>query len=264
MNENKKILVIVLVVVAIFALIPIVAIINVVKSKNIIEEFHETMNSEDLNLIYIGRDNCSYCNLFDEEIEFIDDEFDIDYLYINTNKLTNKDFDELLTTLDINEDDFGTPYILITQNGEKLAEQPGYIPENQLFDFLQEYGLIEEDETLPLNYIDYEEYTNIIASQEKQIVVIAQSGCDGCLKARPVLYELAHEYGLKINYLNASFIDSENAEAFQTSLSYFEENGISTPTMLVVSNNEVIDVLVGSVELEEYIDFLKTNSLMEE
>jgi len=264
MNENKKMLIMVIVIVAIIALIPLTALITNIRSKNILKEVNEYIQDEGYKVVYIGRDNCSYCILFEPEIELVSGEADMEYLYVNTNKLKSNHLSQLLENLKINEDDFGTPYLVITKDGEIIAQRAGYMPEDQLLKYLKEQGVIEEDKKLSLNYIDYQEYSALISSSEKQLIVIAQSGCDGCLKARPILYEIADEYGVKINYLNASMIDQTNAESFQTSLTYFKENGISTPTMLVVQNSQVIDSLVGSVEFDKYVDFLIKNDYIKE
>lgn len=259
MNENKKILIMGIIVLALISVIPITILVTNNKSKKVYERFSEYINSEELKLVYIGRDNCSYCTLFKPEIDLISKEYGVDYLYINTNNLVQKHFDKLLSDLDINPSEFGTPYLVTVKDGKKVSEQVGYMPESGLFDYLKSQGIIESDAKLPLNYIDYQEYSKLISSKSKQLIVIAQSGCEGCVKARPIMYELAKEYGVKINYLNASLISQEDAPIFQDSLEYFKENGISTPLMLVVSNNKVVDALAGSASKDSYIKFLTNN-----
>ena len=264
MNENKKMMIMGIIVMAIIAIIPLTALFTNAKSKKILEEVNEYIKSDDYKVVYIGRDDCSYCVLFEPEIKLIKEKTDMDYLYVNTNELKNNDLDKLLENLEIDESDFGTPYLVISKNGEIVNQNAGFMPEYKLLNYLKEEGVVEEEEKLPLNYIEYEEYSNLIASQNKELIVIGQSGCEGCTKARPVLYELAEEYDVKINYLNASMLNKENAAKFQESLTYFEENGISTPTLLVVSNGKVIDALVGSVSIESYVEFLKENKFITE
>lgn len=263
MNENKKMLIMGIVIIIVLALIPITALITNIRSKNILNGVSEYIQDEDYKVVYIGRDNCYYCTLFSPEIELLEGEVGLNYLYVNTNKLKSNHLSALLENLEIDASDFGTPYLVITKDGEIVDQKSGYMPENHLFDYLKEQGVIGQDETLALNYIDYEEYSNLISSQEKELIVIAQSGCDGCLQARPILYEIADEYGIEINYLNASMLDQDEVTSFQTSLTYFEENGISTPTMLVVSNNEVVDTLVGNVDKDVYLEFLEENGFIE-
>lgn len=263
MNENKKMLIMGIIVIAIIATIPLTALITNIQSKNLLEKANEYIKEDGYKVLYIGRDNCSYCVMFEPEIELVSEEGDIEYLYVNTNKLKPEHLTQLLENLEIDEADFGTPYLVISKDGKIINQRAGYMPEDHLFEYLKENGVIEEEKALPLNYIGYQEYSSLITSNEKQLIVIAQSGCDGCLKARPVLYELADEYGIKINYLNVSMIDQTDAEGFQQSLTYFGENGISTPTMLVVQNSQVIDSLVGSVELNKYVEFLIKNGYIE-
>ena len=264
MNENKKMIIMGIIIAAIIAIIPITALVTNAKSKNILEEVNEYIKSDDYEVVYIGRDDCSYCVLFEPEIKLIGGETDMDYLYVNTNQLKGNDLDKLLENLEIDESEFGTPYLVITKDGEIVAQNAGFMPEYKLLSYLKEQGVVEEDETLPLNYVDYEEYSDLINSSTKELVVIGQSGCEGCTKARPVLYEVAEEYDVKINYLNASMLTQEEASSFQESLSYFEEKGISTPTLLVVSNGKVLDSLVGFVDVEDYVEFLTDNGFINE
>jgi len=264
MNENKKMMIMVVIIIAIVALIPITAIVTSIKSGKILEEVNEYIKDEDYKVVYIGRDDCYYCNLFAPEIELLEEQVDLEYLYVNTNNLKSSDLSKLLENLEIDEKDFGTPYLVITKDSKIVAQKSGYMSEDVLFNYLKEQKVIEEDVTLSLNYIDYTEYTNLINSNQKQIVVIGQSGCSACTSAKPNLYEVANEYDVKINYLNAAMLGEENSASFQTSLAYYEENGISTPTMLIVSNKEVIDSLVGSAEADTYVEFLTENGFIEE
>lgn len=264
MNENKKLMIMGFLIIAVLSIIPITAIVTNVKSKKTLEKFYDYIDSSELKVVYIGRDDCSYCQVFAPEIELIQEEYNVDYLYINTNNLKDNHLNELLEELEIDTSNFGTPYLVVTKDGKKVAEQSGYVTEDQLFGFFKEQTLIDESETLPLNYIDYDEYTKLINSDSKELIVIAQSGCPGCLKARPIIYELAKQYDVKINYLNVSVLDEEAGNNFQASLTYFTENGISTPLMMIVSNKEVIDAVTGSVEKEVYEEFLKENQLINE
>lgn len=261
MSETKKIVITGIIILAIISLIPITAVVTNIKSQKIIEDFHNYIDTEDTKLVYIGRDNCSYCQLFQPELDLISDEYDVDYLYINTNKLKDKHFSELLEELKADTEKFGTPYLAIVKDGKKIADRAGYLSEDALFEYLKEQNIIDKEEKLPLNYIDYEQYSKLIKSKTNQLIVIAQSGCNGCIKARPVLYELAQEYGLTINYLNASMLDEESATSFQESLDFFSD-GISTPLMLVVSNSEVVDAIAGAVEMNDYVEFLKENNFI--
>ena len=264
MNENKKLMIIGIILLVIIALVPITAIITNKMSEKIYNKFRNTMDSKKLQLVYIGRDDCSYCNLFDPEIKLISEEFDIDYLYINTNELKETHYTKILEDLEIDINNFGTPHIAVTKDGKKVAEQSGYVSEDKLFEFLKTQGLIDKEEKLALNYINYGQYSQLISSTGKELIVIAQSGCNACLSMRPIFYKVAKEYDVKINYLNVAMLDQESATAFQSSLDYFAQNSISTPTMLVVSNKKVVDSLAGAVDEEKFVSFLKTNGFIKE
>ena len=263
MNENKRLMIIGIIIILIIAIVPISAIITNTRSEKLLEEVREYVKEEN-SVIYIGRDNCSYCVMFEPEIKLVKEYTDLEYLYVDTNKLKASHLEQLLEELEIAEEDFGTPYLVITNEEKIVSQHAGYMSEDQLLEYLKETEVIEKEATLPLNYINYETYTKMISSNEKQLIVIAQSGCPSCEKAKPIFYELAQEYDVKINYLNASNIATEDAEGFPESLEYFVENGISTPTVLIVSNKKVIDSLEGVTTLENYVEFLEKNSFIKE
>ena len=148
MNENKKMLIMVVVMAAIIAIIPLTALITNIKSKNLLEKASEYVKEEGYKLLYIGRDNCSYCVLFEPEIELVSEEGDIEYLYVNTNKLKSEDLSKLLENLEIDEADFGTPYLVVSKDGKIVNQKAGYMPEDHLFEYLKENGVIEEEKSL--------------------------------------------------------------------------------------------------------------------
>ena len=114
--------------------------------------------------------------------------------------------------------------------------------------FLQKKGIIKEDEQMLLNYIGLDELN---------IIVIGQSTCSYCVQAKIVLNELVERKGVEINYLNISYLNSDETN----SLDYFKD-GFGTPVMLITKNGNLIDTYEGYVPLESYIDFLEENEVL--
>ena len=48
-------------------------------------------NNKDIyKLYFLGRDDCSYCKLFKPNIEYIKENYNIDYEYVNINEISSE------------------------------------------------------------------------------------------------------------------------------------------------------------------------------
>ena len=70
-------------------------------SKKIMDEFYEYFESKELKVIYYASSKCGYCELQTPIMEQIDKDYNIDYLYIDSTKLTSQDRETMLKKLDI-------------------------------------------------------------------------------------------------------------------------------------------------------------------
>lgn len=191
--------------------------------------------------------------------------YNFEYTYVNIDKLSNSQFNKISGKLEIDTNNFGTPYLVIVKDGKKIAEQPGYVEEDDLFNFLQYNGIISENEVYETNLtkISYAEYKELIGKEEKEIIVIAQTGCSACASAKPSLNEIAEEYEVKINWFDIKRIASEEEwQEFLSSLDYYQKNEWGTPLTLIVANNKVVDAYSGFYDKQAYVDFFKKNEFI--
>ena len=149
----------------------------------------------------IGRDNCSWCQLFKPVLDSMHDKFGFDYLYVNTNELTSGVFKKLLKSIDVDEQEFGTPYTVVVKEGKVVDSLSGYTDDVELLKFLKKHNFVDEHAKLSLNYIDYSGFKSVAKSNENGILVLGQTTCGYCIKAKPILTQIADEYGIVINYL---------------------------------------------------------------
>ena len=197
------------------------------------------------------------------------DDYDFDYEYINIDELSSSGLSELLQALNIDESNFGTPYLSITNNGDVTAEQSGALDREALFNFLQESGMIASDveyksEYPNLTMIDYARYTEILESGEKSIVVIGQTGCMYCEETKPVLNEIAEEYDITINYLNITDLSEEDSSNLMNSVTYLKElESFGTPLTMVIENQEVVGHQDGYVEKSVFEEFFREQGFIE-
>lgn len=269
MNEQKKLYIILGGVVAIIILMLGINFINEYNSKKHLEKFEETLVQEEKQMILIGREGCSYCQMFTPLLEYMRDQYGFEYLYIDTDKITNKGLNSVIEKLDIDPDDFGTPHLSIVQAGNVIDSIPGYVDEQELLTFLKENGYADKNASVPLNYLTFESYKEIIKSNTPEVIVIGQTGCGYCMLSKPALLSIADKYNVKINYLNMTDLsDLENSEQileqFNTSLSYLSEEEWGTPLMLVVKDGKVIGHSNGFVSEDTYVEFLKEKGIIGE
>ena len=265
MDEKKKMLVLFGIVIATFLAILIGSICEGSSSKKYLNEFYSALNGSENKLVMIGRDNCSWCQMFKPSLDFMHDNYGLDYIYVNTNELTSSTFNKMLKDIKVDPDSFGTPLTVVVSNGEVVDSLNGFTDEVDLFDFLKKYDFIDQNAELKLNYVDYNGYKKVISSDEASILVIGQTTCGYCIKAKPILNQIAIDKNVVINYLNMTKLSDSEKEKFTTKLDYFKDNPEwGTPLTLIVKNGEVIDSANGLLDYDGYVDLFSRNGLIKQ
>ena len=260
MNEKKKLSLILAIVLAIIATVIIGSIIDNNKSNKIYKEIETTYNEKETNIIYLGRDDCGYCQMFDPVISNLSKTYNFDYTYININKLTNSDLEKTIELLNIDVSLFGTPYVVISENGKEVKNQIGYTDELTLFNLLQNNGIISEDTSNPYLADDSNEvvaaFNKVFSSSKPKVVYIGRPSCGYCTKFSPILEEVSEEYDFEYYYINSDEIAEIELVTILTKLGV-STSSFGTPYLAVVQNNEVKGEQPGYVEKESLIEFLE-------
>ena len=259
MSENKKIIIVIG-----FVLVLLLGALGFVyadnkTSKQIYDKFLEAFNREENTLIYLGSKTCGYCSLLTPSLEDMKERYGLDYVYFEISDINSNYMKKILSHLGLSK--IGTPYLVIASKGKIVDVQNGLTEYNNLFDLLQENNLISEDAKLSLNYIDYEEYEKLLSGHNKSAVVIGQTKCGYCVQAKLILNDIADEYGVTINYLNYTDLDSEEYASLIDSLDYFQGSW-GTPVMFILQDGKMIDVLSQLETKENYIEFLEENGVL--
>ena len=268
MNETKKIIIILVAILVVAGITIGVSVSSASAKEKNLDSAMALIEDKDMHILFLGRPTCSYCEQFEPVITGLSDDYDFEYDYINTDELTSSGLSDLLGRLNINEEEFGTPYLSITKDGEVVAEQSGYVDRETLFDFLKENGVIGEDEEYKseypnLNMIDFEQYKEILDNGEKQIVVLGQTGCAYCEQTKPILDDIAEKDDVTINYLNITNISEDEFNELMESLDYLKElESLGTPLTLIVENKEVVAHQDGYAEASVFENLFKENELI--
>lgn len=262
MNEKKKIIILLSVVGVIILAIIFGSLYENSKSEKYLKDFYSAFNGNENKLVMIGRDNCSWCQLFHPYLDFMNKNYDLDYLYVDTNKLTASSFNKLLDKIGVDKSNFGTPLTVVVNGGSVVDSLNGYVDETKLLDFVKKYNFVSSDVKLPLNYVDYSGYKKILKSEDAKILVIGQTTCTYCIKAKPILSQIAIDHGIKINYLNITELSEEESSKFNSSLDYLSDNDWGTPLTLIIKNGEVIDSANGLLDYDGYVKLFKDNGFI--
>lgn len=106
-----------------------------------LNEYLEVINKDEKSIILVARPTCPYCEKFSPILKEAMDDMNLTINYIDTDKFSNEDwttFSESLAYL--NSEEWGTPLILIVQNGEVIAENNGYVDLSTIKSFFKANG----------------------------------------------------------------------------------------------------------------------------
>jgi len=283
MKKERKKTIIVTVSLAVIALILMLCfifielkdmgVIGSAESNEIMKEFNYTYNSNEKKVIYYASSECGYCELQKPILEVIAKDYDIEYYSIDSTLLSNSQRNTILEKLDI---EHATPTTVIVKDGKVLDTQVGYTDGRELVEFFKENKIVPKDAEYSaekyLTYVDYEEYKNLIRSEETNIIVVGQTSCSHCIAIKPALNSVAGKYDLTINYLNLTDLTEDESESFFESLEkieyndpdFLEDGSFGTPLTLIVENGKVTDYISGSKTISQLVREFKKAGLIEE
>lgn len=252
MNEKKKSLIVLGVLLVLFTVIIVAVIMSLMQSAKKLEEIEKVMNSKTPQIVYLSKPTCYYCNLIEPITTFLEEEYELEYHHIDTGNLSNAELTKVLDIMNINVETFGTPYIAIVQNGEIIGEQVGYTDEDVLFNLFKTHNLIEGDTSLNMNYV--ENLDNIWNDDKASLVLVGTSGDTATIDARLSLLELAKNHSLEINYFDTAMLETN--DAYNELLNKLDGNDL--PVLVIIKDGKVISKTTKTA-LQEYESFLDQN-----
>jgi len=91
--------------------------------------------------------------------------------------------------------------VILVQKGKIIGSIRGINKKNEYLNELKSYKFIEQIENY-INNIDYDEFENLISTQEKSIILVGKDNCKYCDEVIEILNVIIIDYDIKINYLN--------------------------------------------------------------
>lgn len=152
----------------------------------------------------------------------------------------------------------GVLVCVIVFGGSYISSELSYYKKNCL------NNKIDAASTAKFNVIGISDYMSLFSSNDLTLIYIGKDDCTYS-QAQDVVFEsLVDKYDMKVNYLNLSTLDDSAIEALYSSYDTFINDGLSTPTIMLVQNGEVKLFKKGYTSLENLITLLKENKFIVE
>lgn len=110
------------------------------------QQYQDITKSKDNNLILIARPTCSYCLKFIPILEEIIEEYGINVNYFNTDALSEAEVSNFYNSAELFKSrEFGTPSMIITNNGKIVKYSIGYKEKDEAVKWLKDSKIIDSE-----------------------------------------------------------------------------------------------------------------------
>lgn len=235
------------------------------EAEEIMKKFNEYYNKKERVVIYYASTTCGWCSLQTPILEVIAKDYDIDYYYIDTAKISNSQRKEVREKLSIEE---GTPKTIVIENKKVIETADGYKDPKEYIEFFKRNEMVPEDAEYSaekyITFIDYAEYKELISNSDTNVIVIGQTTCSHCISFKPAMNKVAKDYDITMNYLDILKLSNAEYTKFSNSLKdlgYTEELG--TPLTLIIRDGKLIKSISGERTISQLVKELKRVDLID-
>ena len=107
-----------------------------------IDDYLDLKDGDEASIIYIARPTCYYCQQEEPIVKNIVYEYDVTVNYLNTDELDDDGLADLVQSDDYFSEGFGTPLLMVVEDGEIKEVLEGLKDKDTIVDFFKEYGFI--------------------------------------------------------------------------------------------------------------------------
>ena len=222
-----------------------------------IKKFEDALKSEEPMILYIANNDNESNQKHNELLESFCDNYDINYTFVEGYYLNNKQKIKLLSKVNYNE--IHDELLIIVDEGEvKTVTEFVSNEKKDYFDLASTYGIIDVSSAKNLKQINEKTLKNILDSKEKSIILFTSDDCVYCEKIKPILG--------KISIINNITIYTYNVDNLNTLgellTKYGYSDTISTPSVIIVDNSKVIDIIIGLSDKKIYEEKFKEQGII--
>lgn len=218
------------------------------------------LNSIGTTMIYLGSSNCEDCLKQSYQMKLFLSDYDLEYYYINLDGISNINVKKVLSKLGLSEE-IKFPTIAIYEDGDLKVSQSGLVGTNSLYNLFKKHDLIS-DKNLKISYLSISKYVEKIEAGTFILAVGSMKSSES-IEFEEILWELADEYNVDLNFIYASNLNKREGELFESKIKNFDEYDVSIPSLLIVKDGKIENALIGLFTKEDYIEFLHENGIIE-
>lgn len=222
------------------------------------DEYLDLYEKEGLEFIYLYHSSCINCDTYEEKLNNLEKEFEINIKKFDYSKLNDSDLSILKSSNSFLEDGIEVPMILAIKDGAEVSSVSGIKEYSALKNFVSLSK--SENGVNNFNKINVNEYLSILSSKEESLVYICDSS-DSCSKFSSILDSVSTTRKIKVNYLNTENItSSDDWTKLESSNKIFKDMWFM-PVIMVVKDNKVIGYKMEVLSESDLNKFLKKNGM---
>ena len=222
-----------------------------------IKKFEDALKSEDAMILYIANNDNESNQKHHKLLESFCDNYDIKYTFVEGYYLNNKQKIKLLSKVNYNE--IHDELLIIVDEGE-VKNVTEFVPNEQkdYFDLASTYGIIDVSSAKSLKKINEKTLKELLNSKERNIILFTSNDCIYCEKIKPILGKISIINNITIYTYNVDNLNSLS----ELLTKYGYSDTISTPSVIIVDNTKVIDVIIGLSDKKLYEDKFKEKGII--
>ena len=217
-----------------------------------IKKFDDAIKSSEPMIIYLANNDNDSNKKHNDSLKSFCDNYDIKYTFVEGYYLNDEQKLKLLSKVNYNE--IHDELLIIIDEG-KVKSASEYVPndEKDYFELASTYGIIDISSANNLKNININKLKELFDSKERNIILFTSNDCVYCEKLKPILGKISIINNIAIYLYNSN----NNLELSDLLSKYGYNEMISTPSVIIIDNSKVIDIIVGLSDKKIYEDKLK-------
>jgi len=107
-----------------------------------VETYLQYYKDSSKKIVLMARHTCQYCQVAEPIIQKIAKDYNLDIYYLNTEQVNTEDQERLLSSNELFQSGFGTPFIVVVQNEKIINYVDGLTDTKHYLQFLKDSKLI--------------------------------------------------------------------------------------------------------------------------
>lgn len=229
------------------------------KVNHIMNEVNNVLVSDYL-MVYIPFKKVDEVENQEKIFKKISNDYSIEYKRIDAYLLSDKQHEIINKTLGLSlvEDQI----LILIKNKKMIANIRGPHSKKTFIQTLHDANFIDDLES-KINEIDYNEYKQILKSQEKNILVIGSNNSKDSNEVVELLNEMIYSYNIKVSYLDVDISDTALTNKIKEKLvSAGYIGSFSLPIVIITESSKILDYAIGNSKEEYFLDIFIENGVI--